>query len=152
MSLSVIKSSQLTSNMQKNNKRVLPLALKIVAIIFILGGITTLIEVIVSLLNKRIDINFGVLGIFIGIGLFKLSQGWRICALVWTWFVLITVPIIGFMFLGHPNPLDFSIFGQKVGVVSKQVGVAMAALLFVYTLWQYRVLTREDVRRLFIAK
>ena len=140
------------SKRQKNKKRVLPLALKIVAIIFILSGITALIEVIVSLMNKRIDINFGVLGIFIGIGLFKLSQGWRTCALVWTCLVIITVPVIGFMFLGHTGPLDFSIFGQKVGIVSKQVGVAMAALLFVYTLWQYRVLTREDVRRLFIVK
>lgn len=147
-----MKSSKVISKRQKNKKRVLPLALKIVAIIFILGGITALIEVIVSLMNKRIDINFGVLGIFIGIGLFKLSQGWRICALVLTWVVLITVPVIGIMFLGHPGPLDFSIFGQKVGVVSKQVGVAMAALLFIYTLWQYRALTREDVRRLFIVK
>ena len=135
--------------MNTNVTRRLPLALKIVAVLFILGGIFAVIEVIVSLMNNRININFGVLGIFIGFGLLRLSQGWRTCALVFTWIGLIVIPIIGILFLSHSGPLDFSLFGQKVGHASRELGVGMVVVLFVYTVWQYRVLTREDVRYLF---
>jgi hypothetical protein len=136
--------------MNTNVTRSLPLALKIVAFLFILGGISAAIEVIASLMNNRININFGVLGIFIGFGLLRLSQGWRTCALVFTWLGLIAIPIIGFLFLGHSGPLDFSVFGQKVGHVSKELGVGMVVVIFVYTVWQYRILTRADVRCLFL--
>lgn len=136
--------------MNMNMTRSLPLALKIVAILFILGGVSAAIEMIVSLMNNRININFGVLGIFIGLGLFRLSQGWRKCALFFTWIGLIALPIIGFLFLGHSGPLDFSIFGQKVGYASKEFGLTIVVVSFVYTLWQYRVLTRRDVQCLFL--
>jgi hypothetical protein len=136
--------------MNTNVTHSLPLALKIVAVLFILGGISAAIEVIASLMNNRIYINFGVLGIFIGFGLLRLSQGWRTCALVFTWIGLIAIPIIGILFLGHSGRLDFSLFGQKVGHAPKELGVGMVVVLFVYTVWQYRVLTREDVRFLFL--
>jgi hypothetical protein len=128
----------------------LPFALKVVAALFFLGGVSAVIEVIVSLMNSRININFGVLGIFIGIGLFRLSQGWRTCALVFTWIALLALPAIGFLFLGHSGPLDFTFFGEKVGYASKEFGLAMIVALFIYTIWQYRVLTRPDVRHLFL--
>lgn len=131
-------------------KRSLPLALRVVAFLFILGGISAVMEVITSIINNRLNINFGVLGIFIGLGLFRLRQGWRTCALVFTWMSLIMCPIIGFVFLGHSGPLDFTIFGQKAGYAPKEFGVVMIVVLFVYTFWQYRVLTRRDVRLLFM--
>jgi hypothetical protein len=138
--------------MNTNVKRSLPLALKIVAVLFILGGFSAAIEVIASLMNNRININFGVLGIFIGIGLFRLSQGWRTCALVFTWIGLIAAPIIGLLFIGHSGPLDFSVFGQKIGHASKELGVAMILVIFIYSIWQYRTLTRRDVRLLFMDR
>jgi hypothetical protein len=128
----------------------LPFALKVVAVLYILGGISAVIEVIVSLMSSRININFGVLGIFIGIGLFRLSQGWRTCALVFTWIALIALPVIGLLFLDQSGSLDVNIFGEKVGYASKEFGVGMVVGLFFYTIWQYRVLTRPDVRHLFL--
>jgi hypothetical protein len=128
----------------------LPFALKVVACLFVFGGVSAVIEVIVSLMNNTININFGVLGIFIGIGLFRLSQGWRNCALVFTWIALLALPIIGFLVLGHSGPLDFTVFGERVGYASKEFGFAMVAALFIYTVWQYRVLTRPDVCHLFL--
>ena len=133
-------------------KKVLPLALKIVASLFIFNGVIALIEMFFFNTNNGMRINFGVFGIFIGLGLFKLSRGWRICALVTTWVLLMALPLIGFLFLDHPGPLDFSIFGQKSGYVSKEIGVTMVFLFWVYNLWQYRVLTRKEVLKLFEEK
>lgn len=138
--------------MDSNLNRRLPLSLKVVAILFILGGISSAIEVFVSLMRSHININFGVLGILIGIGLFRLRQGWRSCALVFTWIGLIAAPIIGLLFLSHPGPLDFSVFGQKVGHAPKELGVSMVLILFIYSIWQYRTLTRRDVRLLFMDR
>jgi hypothetical protein len=53
--------------------RPIPPALKIVAWLFIIGGIFAVIHVIVSLMSGRISINLGVFGIFIGRGLLRLN-------------------------------------------------------------------------------
>lgn len=126
-----------------------PASLKVVAILFILGGIHSVIEVIVAFTHSRISINFGVLGLFIGPGLLALRPGWRTCALVFIWIALILIPIFTIFMLCHSGPLDFNVFGQKVGYASKEFGLAVAIILFLLSLWQYRVLNRSDVRALF---
>jgi hypothetical protein len=127
----------------------IPGSLKVVAALFILGGVSAAIEVVVSLMNNRISINLGVLGIFIGPGLLRLSRGWRTCALVFLWIALIAIPIFTILMIGHSGPLDFKILGQKVGYAPKELGILMAVLLFLLALWQYPVLTSQRVRRLF---
>ncbi|MEN8127879.1 MAG: hypothetical protein ABFR90_08770 [Planctomycetota bacterium] len=127
----------------------IPISLKIVAWLFIIGGIFAVLEVIVSLMHSHININFGVLGLFIGPGLLHLRSGWRTCALVFIWLALILVPIAAVFMLTTTGPLDFMIFGQKAGHVGKGVGFSVAVFIFALTFWQYRVLTRLDVRRLF---
>ncbi len=104
----------------------LPLALKIVAVLFILGGISTAIEIVLSLMMGHININFGLLGIFIGIGLLRRSNGWRACALVFTWLALALVPIVGLLFLAHSGPLNLNFFGQKVAMSRRHSGLECA--------------------------
>ncbi len=70
--------------------------------------------------------------------------------MVFTWIALIALPVIGLLFLDHSGSLDVNIFGEKVGYASKEFGVGMVVGLFSYTIWQYRVLTRPDVRHLFL--
>ena len=132
-----------------DENRQIPASLKAVAILFILGGIFAVIEVLVSLAHSHLNINFGVLGLFIGPGLLALRPGWRTCALVFLWIAMIGIPIIAILMLGHSNPLDFKVFGQTVGHVSKELGLAIAVILFLLSFCQYRVLTRPDVRALF---
>ena len=132
-----------------DENRQIPTSLKVVAILFILGGISAVIEVLVSLAHSHLNINFGVLGLFIGPGLLALRPGWRTCALVFLWIAMIGIPIIAIVMLGHSGPLDFKVLGQNVGHASKELGLAIAVILFLLALWQYRVLTRPDVRRLF---
>ena len=132
-----------------DNERLIPTSLKVVAILFIVGGIFAVIEVLVSFVHGHININFGVLGLLIGPGLLALRRGWRTCALVLLWIAMIGVPVFTVLMLGHSGPLDFKLFGQKVGEVSKELGLIVAFVAFALALWQYRVLTRPDVRRLF---
>jgi hypothetical protein len=133
-----------------DNTNTIPTSLKVVAFLFILSGIFSLIEVIVSLVHSHFSFNFGVLGLFIGPGLLRLSRGWRTCALVFLWIAMIGLPIfIAVIFVLAGGPLDFKLFGQQVGHASPEFAIVLAALLFALAVWQYRILTRPDVRRLF---
>ncbi len=129
--------------------RRIPVSLSVVAILFIIGGISSVLEVGFALTQNRISINFGVLGLFIGPGLLALKPGWRTCALVFVWIGLIGVPLVALFMLGSSQPVNFAVLGQKLGQVSKQVGLTVAVLLFLLALWEYWVLTRPDVRALF---
>lgn len=123
-----------------------PRSLKIVAVLFILGGITSIIDVIVALSQGALNLNFGVLGLFVGIGLLRFSRGWRTCALVLLW---ISVPLIALFFLFGAEAVNYTIFWQNMGQGSRAIAVALAAVVFAVVLWQYRVLTRPDIRKLF---
>ena len=126
-----------------------PLSLKIVAALFILSGISSIIEVIISLTQGRLSFNFGVLGVVIGIGLLRFSRTWRTCALIFIWIALICLPLVALVFLFLAASVNYIIFWQQVGPGSRAIAVALAALLFAVTVWQYRVLTRPDIRKLF---
>lgn len=128
---------------------IIPTPLKVVAWLFIIGGIWAVIEVLVALTQSRISINFGVLGLFIGPGLLKLRPGWRTCALVFLWIGLIGFPIIFLLGLSGKVPAYFEMFGVKLArIPSWWVSVGVVPF-FLLVLWQYRVLTRPDIRRLF---
>jgi hypothetical protein len=129
--------------------RQLPVSLKVVAVLFILSGINAIIEIIVALANGTININFGVLGIFIGIGIFRLRRGWRTCGLVFLWIALIAIPILTVLMFSVSGQLDFNVFGQKAGYIRKELAFVIMAFIFLLCLWQYRVLVRPDVRQLF---
>ena len=132
-------------------KKSVPMSLKIVAALFVLGGIGAVIEmVVVALMHSHQIVNVGILWLFIGAGLFRLRRGWRTCALVVTWLALIAMPLIMVLVLVMAHkPLDVKMFGQVVGQASKGWGVLIAGVIFLVALWQYRVLTRPDVKELF---
>jgi cytochrome c oxidase subunit IV len=132
-----------------NDTQPIPTSLKVVAALFILSGISSLIEIIVSLLNGQLSLNFGVLGLFIGRGLLRLGPTSRTWALVFTWFALVITPVAALIFLNNAGPLDFKLFGINLGQVPQAAGVIAAVAFFLVVLWQYRVLTRPDIRALF---
>lgn len=131
-----------------NDAKQVPTPLKVVASLFILVGVCSLIEILVSLMYGRIFLNLGVLGLFIGFGLLRLSRGWRTCGLVFLWIGMIGVPVVAILFISVGGP-TIRFFGQKVGHASPSLGIAAAVVGFLITLWQYRVLTRPEVRELF---
>ena len=128
-----------------------PTALNVVAWVFILSGLSAGIEIIVALTHNRFSLNFGVLGIFIGWGILKLSSGWRLLGLISLWIGMIAAPVIGLMALSNPGKLEFKMFGIKVVDMSPAGFFIFLVGVFFFTVWQYRVLTRSDVRALFYA-
>lgn len=130
-------------------KQPVPTSLVIVAALFILGGLSAVVEMIAALARGGIFLNFGVLGLFIGFGLLRLSRGWRTCGLVFTWLGLIFMPIAGLLVLTSSGPVNFTMFGQSMGRLPPIVGLLFVALIFAVLVWQYRVLTRPDIRFLF---
>jgi hypothetical protein len=90
-----------------------------------------------------------IIGLFIGIfflclsrGLRRCSRGWRRCVLVFVWCGFIsTTFIIGKYLLTHKLPAHET--ATEFWLV--------CALTFAWQAWQYRVLTRPDIRDLFYA-
>lgn len=125
-----------------------PASLRVVAGLFVFAGVCAAIEIIVSLFCGRLSLNLSMLGLWIGPGLLRHDRTWRTWALVFLWFGLIGLPLFCLLALGHA-PLKFKLFGIVLGKVPPVFGLAMAAVIFPIILWQYRVLTRPDIRQLF---
>lgn len=127
-----------------------PTALTVVAWIFIISGILAGVGMIIDLFQGRFTISLGVLGIFIGRGLLRWSRGWRTCALVFLWLGFILLPIIALMALSGVRA-NVTFFGVQKGTLPGAVMLIPCAAFFLLLLWQYRVLTRPDIRARFLA-
>ncbi len=126
----------------------IPQPLKIVAWIFIIGGISAAIQVVFLLLAGNININFGVLGIFIGQGLLRLNPRSLAWAMFFTWLGLILTPIFIVMSLFMPS--NFEIFGLTLGRAPPVFSFLFSIAAFALVCWQYTVLTKRQIRRLFV--
>jgi hypothetical protein len=126
-----------------------PTSLTVVAVLFLIGGILSALDIVFSLFHGRIEFNPGVLGLFIGPGLFRLRRGWRTCGLVLLWLNLVFAPIFAVLLLAANRPLPLNLFGIPAGEVPIAFGLIFVIACFALALWSYFVLTRADVRALF---
>ena len=127
--------------------RSIPLSLKVVAYLFIIIGVLSLLEVVLAILVYRISINIGIIGIFIGIGLLRLSP------LAYTWAKIFTC--INFIYLLSLIVLFLTRY-QELRLLNQNIATAplyyvlpssIAAISLVG--WQYFVLVSRKVKRLF---
>jgi hypothetical protein len=101
-------------------------------------------------MSEHININFGVLGLFIGPGLLKLRRGWRTCALVYLVIALIAIPIITALSLGAPGSgFRICVFGRPLSRAPMELVLVIAVGAFVLGVWALWVLTRPEIRALF---
>jgi hypothetical protein len=119
-----------------------PTALIACAWVFIAFGLLAAVDIAVSLINGRLNLNLGILGLFIGRGLLRRASGWRTCALAVLVIEMIALVLILILFAINLGSLP----GPNVVVAG---AAALAAGAFALSLWQYRVLVRPDVRALF---
>ena len=127
----------------------IPTSLAVVAALFVLGGISAVIEMLVALTQNKFTIHFGVLGFFIGRGLLRLSRGWRTCGLVFIWIALVFIPIWALLVIFARAPVNFTVFGEVVGTVPKMLALLIGCVIYSVALWTHRVLVRPDVLQLF---
>ncbi len=128
----------------------IPTALRVVAYIHLLGGILSVTKVIVLLAHGTFSLETGLLGIPIFFGLLKLRNGWRVCAMVLLLIGMVACPILFILGLSGAVPAHFTFFGAVVSGIPGWVVSVGTIPLFLLVLWQYRVLIRPDVRRLFV--
>ena len=132
-----------------NNPRPIPISLQIVALLFLLGGLCSLIGTIIRLTAGFINIDCGFLGIPTYFGLRRLSLGWRTFALVCLWLGLIVSPILFIFGLFSHAPGDATLFGFHFAQVAPIWLSVVSVPMFLLELWQYRVLTHPKIRPLF---
>ena len=87
-----------------------PMALRIVAGLFVLQGLLTAVGVILKLCRGHLDLNLMLLCLWIGPGLLRHSPTWRKWALVVLWFSFFAISLLAIFALLRP-PLDFKLFG-----------------------------------------
>jgi hypothetical protein len=130
----------------------IPTALRIVAWLFIVSGIWAAWDILTALGKGNLSINFGVLNFFIGFGLLRLSRVWRIWALIFTWFELICLPLFGLALVSGAGTVSGTLFEEQVNALSGRLAALMITVaFFLVSIWQYRTLTRPDVRLLFLC-
>jgi len=125
----------------------LPRALTVVAWLFAAEGALAAMDVLLALSQAQVSLNVGVLCIFVARGLLKLRRGWRTFALVILWLEMILFPVFALCMVAGTG--DFSFIGVHVRSPNSAGGAVLVLGLFALTAWEYRVLTRPDVRRLF---
>jgi len=129
---------------------VIPRPLKIVAYLFVICGVFSMIDTLVGFFIGRTVLNLGVLYVLVGLGLLRLNPRWLAWAMVFTWLGLILTPIIGVVSVYTPRRLQhIDVFGVYAGQAPHgfilTVTVAMLALFY----WQYSVLKSRQVVQLF---
>jgi hypothetical protein len=125
-------------------------ALSAVSYLFLLIGLIALIEMAVRAAGGVFRFNFGIFGIGIYAGLRRYSRVWRACALLFTWYGIITLSIALCVCLySQPVSTFPMLFGQPPSVVPANWLSIPLVLVLLATLWQYRVLTHPAIRRLF---
>lgn len=125
-----------------------PMALRIVAGLFVLQGLLTAVDVVVKLFHDHLDLNLMLLCLWIGPGLLRHSPTWRKWALVVLWFSFFAISLLAVVALLRP-PLDFKLFGFPTAPVPTLPTLLFLLAMFLLTLWQYRVLIRPDIHCLF---
>jgi hypothetical protein len=122
-----------------------------VAVLFLLGGTSNVIDVVLALREGRIDPNVGILGIPIFFGLRAFSPQWRTAALVFLWIGFLLCPFIVFSVAFSDVPVEFQLFGRHIAAFPSYRMSIAGILLFLLLVWQYRVLVRPDIRALFVT-
>lgn len=95
------------------NTRQIPTALSVVSYIFLIWGILAIVGIIGNAIKGSLHLDFNILGFWIFVGLRRYSPGWRACALIFIWIVMIAcAAAFTYGLFGH-GPAFIKIFGKR---------------------------------------
>lgn len=114
--------------------------LRIVSWLFIISGVSCLVA---PLFTSRFEIGTGLLGIPAGIGLLRFRRGWRTFALLSISLGFAALLVIVVILLSSQH-VTVNLFGWRPESRWAYLVFLIPALLVM--LWEYRVLTRAEVR------
>lgn len=127
-----------------------PIALTLIAATLLYQGIEAFVGMIGSLSDGRVNINFVVIMLFAGIGLLRLSNGWR----MFTLFCLVLGAVImaGLVVFEviFPGKVPVRWFGTVTsGVFRYMVFAVVEIFAGAIIWWAYRTLTSPTIEALF---
>jgi cytochrome c oxidase subunit IV len=129
------------------------LSIRVVAWVFLISGVSSLVSLILHILVMRrgIVLDFHVLGVFIGRGLLRRREGWLRFAQGYTALLLIMVACVTILSVGIYVGMLAGFVDDTSITWSGPPGLVLLSLLgvWIYLVWQQRVLRRADVRDLF---
>ena len=124
----------------------LPWDLRLVAYLYLLGGIAAIVHMVVAWLRGHPLLNFAVVFLPVGWGLLRLRRGWRRRAVVMT----VVMPLVGLAMSGYLYLMSGRAQVKWVGSGQGQVvGIITGVLLLAVVIWQLRVLTSARTKALF---
>jgi len=142
-----------------------PNSLNFVAGLFFAGGLSLVWDCFSVLCHLPSDVGIGLriwiafvallpVAFFVGMGfgLIRLRAGCRYVVLVLCWFafVIMALILVGVFVSPHAVQVNIGPF-QTTADRNPMLAVVGLALMFGFTFWVYRVLTRADIRSLFIS-
>jgi hypothetical protein len=135
--------------MDEIERPALPPALQAVAYFTILVGLGTALTIIVDLFHGRLNLNFAVLEIPAGFGLLRLNRAWRKFTLFMIWMGMLAFGAATLFLLFGPEGTNLTVNGTPLPHWDRRLLVVASVLALGIQIWEYRVLTRPDIRRLF---
>jgi len=129
-----------------------PSALQFVSWLFIVSGLWAAVSIAGALLiERRIDLDIELLGLWIGPGLLRHEARYRTWGMRVLIFGFCVAPIGTVLLIFQPQPLEVKVFGHPVGTMPLPIALTILAFLVGVAVWQYWVLSQTDVRALFSA-
>lgn len=124
----------------------LPWDLRLVAYLYLLGGIAAIAHMVVAATAGRPLLNAAVVFLPVGWGLLRLRRGWRRRAVV----ITVALPLLGLAMAGYLYLMSARPLVKWVGSgQGRVVTIVTAVLLLAVVIWQLRVLTSARTKALF---
>jgi hypothetical protein len=120
----------------------------IIAALFILIGVYSIIDVILSLLQGILDLNLCVCCLFVGIGMMRGRESSRIWGRIWSGFFVMMF-LIGIILIAiHDPSMAYNVrwVGNLGAVHDKFLAIAMSSLLLLVPLWIFFTLSVSKYR------
>ena len=128
----------------------IPMALYVVAFLQLASGLLCLSKMVTDwFISHKLTFETGIISVLVCFGLLRLSNAWRIVALVLLVVGFVFASIIFVLGVTARMPMSFDILGMHRGHVPGWV-VSLLVVSFVpLGIWQFYILLRPDVRNLF---
>ena len=127
----------------------IPLSLRLVGWITILYGISSILNIIELARHGRFFINLSALQFFGGIGILRRKRGWRLYQLFCLWLGLALLVLAGISIVSGRQLISYGWMGIPLERARPEVLLSLFILLALLTVWEIRVLTRSEVKKLF---
>ena len=124
----------------------MPVRLVVIALLFVLSGVTSAVAMGQAISQHMLLFDVGIINLFIGVGLFTLSNRMRIWALFASLLYVVWCPIFIVLTLISQQPATFRILSIPYAEIPPGVTVAFTILVFLYSCWQFQVLRQPEIR------